>query len=78
MDIPHDLNDKYKWVLDALVFVLTLIIDEIVKHPIGSFTSIGGLLYIWTRFRTQLILKKKAKQELKDAIQKNKNGEEQG
>jgi len=49
----------------AVVF-MTGIFEHLMHNPIGSLTAIIGLLYVYQKWQTQSILRKKAEKDLKD------------
>lgn len=58
-------NEFMKNLATYLVAGLALMIEELVKHPIGTVVSIVGLLYAFDRWRTQRVIHKIKKEELK-------------
>ena len=46
--------------------VFTYMVSELIKHPISSLAAVGGLLFVYERYRTQKALRKKAEGELNE------------
>lgn len=69
-------------VRDIITYGVTLssiMLEEIIKHPIGSMLSIVGLLYAYERWKTQKIQRKTKQIEYERAIklsQEHKSGSE--
>ena len=47
----------------ASVGVLTYIVSQFVDNPIGTAASLIGMLYMFERWRTQRVLRKKAEKD---------------
>lgn len=47
-----------------LVAAGVMMIEEIIKHPVGMIVSVIGLLYAYERWRTQKIIRKIKTKEL--------------
>jgi hypothetical protein len=58
-DIEMDVNTKLNDVVAFLGTSAALALEEMVTHPIGTIGSIIGLLYIFDRWRTQGLIKKR-------------------
>tara|TARA_R110002012_G_scaffold162899_1_gene325222 strand:+ start:460 stop:696 length:237 start_codon:yes stop_codon:yes gene_type:complete len=63
-DIEMDANTKLNDVVAFLGTSAALALEEMVKHPIGTVASVVGLLYIFDRWRTQRIIKKREQLKL--------------
>ena len=59
------MNNTYANFVTYFVAACSLAIEEMVTHPIGTIVSIVGLLYAYDRWRTQRIVLKIKKEELK-------------
>jgi hypothetical protein len=70
------LKEEYRGITDAILTALAtclvFIIDEFVKHPVGSLASVVGLLFVYERYRTQRVERKIKNKELENII-KNEN-----
>ena len=58
-DIEMDVNTKLNDFIAFLGTSAALGLEEMIQRPIGTMASIVGLLYIFDRWRTQRIIKKR-------------------
>ena len=63
-DIEMNANTKINDVVQFLGTSAALALEEMLKHPIGTIGSVVGLLYIFDRWRTQCIIKKREQLKL--------------
>lgn len=61
-----DVNEKANSILTFLGVAGVVALEEMIKHPIGTFAAILGLLYGYDRWQTQRISKKREQLKLDD------------
>lgn len=49
----------------AVIF-MTGIVEHVLHNPIGSLTAVIGLLYVYQKWQTQVLERKKAEKELNE------------
>jgi hypothetical protein len=62
MNVDTKSND----IIALLATAGALALEEFIKHPIGGIAAIFGLLYMFDRWRTQRIIKKRYTLKLKE------------
>ena len=58
-DIKMDLNEILNNTAAFLGVTAIVALEEMIKHPIGTVASLVGLLYMYDRWRTQRITRKR-------------------
>ena len=63
-DIEMDVNEKVNSVITFLGVAGVVALEEMMKHPIGAMSAIVGLLFVYDRWQTQRIIRKREQLKL--------------